>query len=37
MEEIVFKNLEKNLAKLHYQTLIILVVTQYVKYKILEG
>ena len=36
-EEKVFENLEKNPFKLHYQTLIILVVTQQVKYEILEG
>ena len=28
LEEIVFENLEKNTCKLHYQTLITLVVTQ---------
>ena len=28
LEEIVFGNLEKNLGKLHYQTLITLIVTQ---------
>ena len=33
----VFENLEKNLSKLHRQILITFLVTQYVKYEILEG
>ena len=37
MEEIVFENLGKNPGKLHYQTLITLVVTQYSKMKYLKG
>ena len=37
LEGKVFENLEKNPSKLHYQTLITLVIRQYVKYEILEG
>ena len=36
LEKIIFENLEKNPGKVHYQTLIALIVTQQVKYKILE-
>ena len=36
-EETAFESLEKNLGKIHCQTLITLVVTQQVKYEILEG
>ena len=33
----VFENIKKNPGKLHYQNVIALAVTQYVKYEILEG
>ena len=36
-EENVFKKLEENSGKLHFQALITLLVTQWVKYGILEG
>ena len=37
MEEILFENFEKNPVQLHCQTFIILVITQYVKYEMLDG
>ena len=37
LEENVFKNLEENSGKSHFKALITLLVTQWVKYGILEG
>ena len=35
LEDMILQNFEKNPGKLHYQTLITLVVIQYVKYEML--